>query len=251
VSRVNLAFKFGTVHRNPILFFFLLVATLIHMISATASASADQAHEDWKDLRYRGLIEFTKGNYDESRRLFESALASAQNHKPGSRDETLSTYDLAQVYQYMGNRNKESEIYYKRALALAKNSSSDHSPEAVLFMQDLVTLLKSEKRDEEANRIDKETDKIIEKHPRSNSIGTASIDSDGTIQMYLQARGKNIEGHSFPTVSPKDSGYKYELLHLGPMKIGEQKFVLPYRENDPDAPVPPKEIPPPPMSTDP
>ena len=123
---------------------------------------------------------------------------------------------------------------------------ADHSAETVLFMQDLVTLLKSEHRDADAARIDKEADKIVEKYPRSNSIGTAEITSAGLIAEYLQARGKGGEGHSFPTVEPDSILYKYEMLHLGPMKIGEQKYVLPYKRNDRDAPVLPKGPPPPP-----
>lgn len=240
----NLSCKPGTRYRNRILLLSLFFVAVIPV--TTTAASADKAHEEWKDLRYRGLLEFTKGHYDESRRLFESALACVQKSKPGSRDETMSDYDLAQVYQYMGNRNEESESYYNRALTLAKKSFSDHSAETVLFMQDLVTLLKSEHRDADAARIDKEADKIVKKYPRSNSVGTAEIHSDGSIAEYLHTSGKGGEGHSFPTVSPKDPDYKYEILHLGPMKIDEQKYVLPYRRHDPDAPVLPKGPPPPP-----
>jgi hypothetical protein len=47
--------------------------------------------------------------------------------------------------------------------------------------------------------------------------------------MYLHASGPGgIRGHSFMKYSPTDFDYKYTVLHLGPMKIGEQKVVLQY-----------------------
>ena len=200
-------------------------------------------------MRYRGLNEFTKGHYEAARQLFEQALVNAQTHTPGGRDETMSAYDLAQVYQYMGKRNKESEFYYKRALTLAKKSYSAHSAETVLFLQDLATLLKSEHRDTDATRLAKEVDQIIAAHPDSNSIGAASVESDGAIQMYLQARDAGSYGHALLKYRRTDRDYKYTVLHLGPMKIGEQKFVLPYRD-DPDAPPSPPAPPPQPPRGD-
>jgi len=219
-----------------LVFLVLLTQTAV-LLMTTQPAPADQRSDKWNEVRYAGLIEFSKGHYDAARLHFEKALALSRTPKPDGEKETLSTYDLAQVYEYMGKRNKEAELYYRRALTLAKHAFPPHSAEVTLMLTQLASLLKVEHRDVEEHDLRQAIDKNIAEHPQANFIGAASMDKDGQITMYMRATGANTEGHAIFNTKKTDPGYKETVLHLGPMKAGEQRFILPYR-NDPNAPEP-------------
>jgi hypothetical protein len=73
------------------------------------------------------------------------------------------------------------------------------------------------------------------KNPTTNqraqqqSIGTAKMESDGTLVLFLRAEGYGgIIGHATITVPPSDPRYRSYLDHIGGLKPGETKSVPPW-----------------------
>jgi hypothetical protein len=65
----------------------------------------------------------------------------------------------------------------------------------------------------------------------AESIGTATMLDDGTIQMHLVARGDGgMVGDALINYPPNHPQYQYIIDHLGPMKPGETKPVAPFPE---------------------
>lgn len=63
------------------------------------------------------------------------------------------------------------------------------------------------------------------------SIGTAEISSDGTITLYLIARGKAGEiGHAVKVYAKDDPFYAEVKNHIGPILPGEKKAVRPWEK---------------------
>lgn len=65
------------------------------------------------------------------------------------------------------------------------------------------------------------------------TIGVATMESDGTIVMQLRAEGDGgIVGDAMFTYAPDDPHYQEVLDHLGGMKPGEEKPVRPWPDQD-------------------
>ena len=61
------------------------------------------------------------------------------------------------------------------------------------------------------------------------SIGTATMEADGTLELRLIARGPGgLRGEGFLRYSPSDPKYKEILDHVGPLKPGETRSVAPW-----------------------
>lgn len=67
----------------------------------------------------------------------------------------------------------------------------------------------------------------------SGNIGTAKMDSDGTVRMMLRAEDPATKtiGDTLISYKPGDKSYQDVLSHLGGLKPGEIKFVPPWPEN--------------------
>jgi tetratricopeptide (TPR) repeat protein len=226
---------------------FIFWHMVLQLTNSNPVLAIDRRTKKWNEVRYSGLVEFSNGHYNAAKWIFEKALVSSRVPKRDGQKETLSTYDLAQVYTYMG-KNKEAELYYKRALSLAKRAFSPHSAEVTLMLTQLAELFHSEHRNVEEQQLRKQIELNIT-HPHADFIGAASTDKNGDITEYMRASGPSTEGLGIVTIKKTDKNYKDEILHLGPMKPGEQTFILPYRydPNEPEPVVPP---PPPPHPDD-
>ncbi len=65
----------------------------------------------------------------------------------------------------------------------------------------------------------------------SEYIGTAKMQSDGTLVLDLRAEdGEGTVGHGRLTYPPNDPHYEEVLQHLGGMKPGEEKPVRPWED---------------------
>lgn len=63
----------------------------------------------------------------------------------------------------------------------------------------------------------------------AESIGTATMLDDGTLQLHLVARGEGgMIGDAMISYPPHHPQYAYVLEHLGGMKPGESKSVPPF-----------------------
>jgi hypothetical protein len=63
------------------------------------------------------------------------------------------------------------------------------------------------------------------------TIGAATMTADGTLELTLSATdGHGLIGDAFFRVAPGDKDYEMWLKHLGGMKPGESKHVLPFPE---------------------
>ena len=60
------------------------------------------------------------------------------------------------------------------------------------------------------------------------SIGTATMDPDGTIVLLLRATGPGVVGDGRITYAPTHAEYQNVLKHLGGLKPGESKPVPPW-----------------------
>jgi hypothetical protein len=61
------------------------------------------------------------------------------------------------------------------------------------------------------------------------SIGTATMEADGTIELRLIGRGpRGLRGERFLRYPPFDPKYKEILDHVGPLKRGEMRSVAPW-----------------------
>jgi hypothetical protein len=75
----------------------------------------------------------------------------------------------------------------------------------------------------------------------SESIGTAEALADGTIRLFLIARGDgDRRGEAVITIAPTDERYSSIASHLGGIKPGETKEVRPWGS----PPPPPASAPP-------
>lgn len=61
-----------------------------------------------------------------------------------------------------------------------------------------------------------------------SSIGTATMDPDGTIVLMLRATAPGIVGDARITYPPSHAEYRNVLAHLGGLKPGESKSVPPW-----------------------
>ena len=65
------------------------------------------------------------------------------------------------------------------------------------------------------------------------TIGAATMAADGTLELMLRfSDGHGAIGESFLRVPPGDKDYEMWLKHLGGMKPGESKFILPFPEEN-------------------
>jgi len=62
------------------------------------------------------------------------------------------------------------------------------------------------------------------------SIGTASMELDGTIVLRLVARQRGMSGEGVLRYAPSDPHYPGILRHVGPIKPGETRPVAPWRD---------------------
>lgn len=69
---------------------------------------------------------------------------------------------------------------------------------------------------------------------KNNYIGTAKMLDDGSITLSLRAEETNggAIGHSLFVYKPGDSYYEYMKKHLGNIKKGEVKQVLPFPDKE-------------------
>jgi hypothetical protein len=78
----------------------------------------------------------------------------------------------------------------------------------------------------------KDEPKHMETNPSKQSIGVASMEKDGTIVLQLRAEldgGANL-GEGYFRYPPTDAEYQKILKHVGGLKPGESKDVLPWPE---------------------
>lgn len=67
------------------------------------------------------------------------------------------------------------------------------------------------------------------------SIGTASIDNDGTIYLRLISKGPGPEGVGYFSYKPNDPNYEKILAHVGPLTPGETRAVKPWPDKTENA----------------
>jgi tetratricopeptide (TPR) repeat protein len=193
------------------------------------SAPASDSWQTWENLRWSGLQEYSKGSYETARASFEKALKEIKQVQPGSEKEVISTYDLAQVLNAEG-KFQQSEDYCELALELSKTACAPDSALITLILHSMVSLKRHEHNYEEAAKLRSELDKRADASADARTIGVASMESDGTIKLNLRAEGSGMIGDASIPCAPSDPNYKETLMHLGPLKPGDHKFVAPWIE---------------------
>ena len=74
--------------------------------------------------------------------------------------------------------------------------------------------------------------------PTQDSIGSATMNNDGTIVLQLRAESPNAIGDAQLFYPPNHPRYNYILKHIGPIKPGENKPVRPWPSEDkPEPPL--------------
>ncbi len=70
----------------------------------------------------------------------------------------------------------------------------------------------------------------------ASAIGTATLSPDGTLALHLRAeeRGEDGElvsvGQAYFEYKPGDPDYKDILKHIGEIEVGQEKYILPWKE---------------------
>jgi hypothetical protein len=82
-----------------------------------------------------------------------------------------------------------------------------------------------------AEGADTGTTTLDAKGPAVKSIGTASMDEEGTLFLLLRAEGPDAEGHGVLRYFPSSANYMAILDHVGGMVPGEIKPVFPWPED--------------------
>jgi len=203
-----------------------MVSTVLTM--NTPSVRAIESWQTWENLRWAALQQFSKGNIVAARKDFERALTEAKCVQPGSVNEVVSTYELAQVYAAQSQPVKAEE-YCQRALQLGRSACVKSNKALLLLILSTLADLKSEKKNSnEGSKLEDEADSLADSSPDARTIGVASMERDGTINLELRAESPGLIGHASDTIPPTDSRYKETLMHLGPLKPGDQKLIPPW-----------------------
>jgi tetratricopeptide (TPR) repeat protein len=200
----------------------------IALIMITTPIQASDSWQQWENLRWSGLQEFSKGNYGTARTSFEQALKEIKQVQPGSEKEVISIHDLAQVLNAEG-RVQQSEDYCRQALELSKTACPSDSALITLILHSLVSLKRHEHKYEEVAKLRSELDERADASVNARTIGVASMEQDGTIKLDLRAESGSMVGHGSLSYPPAAPEYKETLMHLGPLKPGGQKLVAPWK----------------------
>jgi tetratricopeptide (TPR) repeat protein len=202
----------------------LLVFALLNL--TPASTQSNQPWKIWESLRWAGLEEFRKNKLDDAQKYFEQALAEAKHVKPNGQNQVISMHDLAQVYDAKG-KLQQAEKYYNLALELSKNNFSNGAT-TMLILHSLEYLKREETKYDEVGRIEETMNKLASASPDSRTIGVATMKPDGTIVVNsrIEGPGKSI-GHAINSYTVSDPEYRKVLMHIGPLKPDDSKFVTP------------------------
>jgi hypothetical protein len=73
------------------------------------------------------------------------------------------------------------------------------------------------------------------------SIGNAFMQNDGTIVLDLRAEGEGVSGIGRLVYPPSHPQYQYVMNHLGGLRPGENKPVMPFDDDQPKVKKPPPE----------
>jgi tetratricopeptide (TPR) repeat protein len=207
----------------------VVIAFALILFMSISSARATDAWQSWANLRWSGLQQFAKGDNESARKTFEKALVEAKKVQPAGVNEVVSTYDLAQVYD-AENKRAAAEDYTTRALNLSKTACV--GPDRALTTLILGTLAESKYGDnkpDEAEKLEAEANNMANSSTDARTIGAATMAQDGTIKLELRADDGGMVGHASVSYAPNDPKYKETLMHLGPLKPGGSKLIVPWK----------------------
>ena len=191
---------------------------IIILIMAILPSDAGERWQHWNNLRWSGLQAFKKGQNESARKIFEQELAEAERLQPNSKQEIISIYDLAQVYD-VENQDQKAEVYCKRALALARRFCSNESGIVSLILNSLADLKSKARKYDEVGKIMDENDK----DPSAGPVGVATMETDGTINLHMYGPGDVIL-HYYEN----EPDYKATLMHIGPLQPGGSRPAAPW-----------------------
>ncbi len=80
-----------------------------------------------------------------------------------------------------------------------------------------------------AIELERQVERISNSETAEQTIGAAEMKEDGTITMQLRALGAGMIGDSTIEYTPSQKEYDEVLLHLGPLKPGQSKWVTPWK----------------------
>jgi tetratricopeptide (TPR) repeat protein len=201
---------------------------LVVVVMASIPVQASKSWQQWEDLRWSGLEQLSKGDVSAARNAFEQALAEAKRLHPGGKNEVTSSYDLAQVYDAEG-KIQQSEDCCERALELGRRVCP-RSAMIPLILSSLVDLKRGEGKYDDAEILRAEMDKAMDKSPDAQTIGLAKMEEDGTVKLDLRGQAERVSGNDSFIYSPTDPDYKVTLMHVGPLRPGDQKLVAAWNE---------------------
>jgi len=207
----------------------VVLAIAVVLIMSILAARAGDAWQSWINLRWSGLQQYAKGNNEAARKEFEKALAEAKRVQPSGVNEVISMYDLAQVYD-AEDKGVPAENYCTRALSLSKTACV--GPDRALttiILATLANLKRGDNKPDEAAQLDAEADNFANSSPDTQTIGSATMGDDGTINLELRANDRGMTGHARVPIAPSDPKYKEVFMHLGPLKPGASKFIAPWK----------------------
>jgi hypothetical protein len=198
---------------------------LIILISSAASSSAANNWKIWGDLRWQGLVEFSKGNLPGAKTLFEKALIEAKNVRPESENTVTSIYDIALVYDAESNIRQTQESC-NEVLKLAKKICPDSGVQTLAI--DSIQNIKAKEHDFNAVReLDDEIIKLNREHPGTECIAQAEIRTNGEIEVKAYS-----EPHTYTITPASDPDYRDLLMHIGPLRPKHPRPVMQWSKEE-------------------
>jgi tetratricopeptide (TPR) repeat protein len=200
---------------------------LMILVSGPVNLAGSQTENRWRtwmDLRWQGLVEFSKGNLPEAKKSFEKALAEAKHVESENENTATSIYDVALVYAAEGN-NRQAEDYCKEVLKLAQKvcPNSGIQTLAIISIQDI----RAHEHDfDGVRKLDAEIIKLNREHPGTECIAQAEMLSNGDIEI------RDFAEPIFPQLTHISSpDYKDLLIHIGPLRPKNPRPVAQWPEN--------------------
>lgn len=197
-------------------------------VSSTAYLTAKTMNSGMTSTRAQALRQYYKGNFEEALRQLRSILSN-QTQQFSAEDYAALIFDLAQALDSLGH-DPEALAAYREAEAYCEQHSGKREAFTLQVLQRYAKFLEKTGNLSEAGKLREAGDFANLRNIDGRPIGTASVKPDGTVELDLRARAPGIRGRSRMTYQPDNSKYDEIILHLGALKPGEHRLVLPWKD---------------------
>ena len=125
--------------------------------------------------------------------------------------------------------SQQAHQSFTEALTMAKSKAGTKAATTLKIMKEYANFLRKQGKTEESSNYEAQADYSVLNGTDDKPIGTAKVETDGTVLLSLNADGPEFHGHASIAYAPSNEKYSEIILHLGAMKPGEIGVVLPWK----------------------